>query len=401
MKITQFPRRAAVAALVSLPVVCFAQPAVPKAVEHETLVELATADMGLAAGLAGMHELTRSFASNEVGGRVIKGAPYAATAVSETVQTLADGNRIVRKSETRLARDAEGRTRQERADGSVFISDPVAGKTWLLRTKSKSAIELPRAMRLAETPGAAPLPPLPPVPPLPPGAGAPRAPVAPQPPSPAPNASAEEMRSWAESMRAWARDFAARFRGEDVQVHKELSRDGVRSESRVVTVRGPHVDVQTESGPDGSVTREIRVVSVGDGAPMAWSHSGGAFGFGVAPGTPFPLMAPLGPGATTALGSREFDGVRADGSRTSWTIAAGKIGNEKPIEIFSERWHAPDLMLVVQTRYVDPRTGENSYRLTNLKRGEPDAALFKLPADYELRSRAEERRQERDLREKK
>lgn len=51
--------------------------------------------------------------------------------------------------------------------------------------------------------------------------------------------------------------------------------------------------------------------------------------------------------------------------------------------------------------FVDPRAGENAYRLTQLKRGEPDAALFKLPADYEVRSRVEDRKRERELREKK
>jgi hypothetical protein len=44
-------------------------------------------------------------------------------------------------------------------------------------------------------------------------------------------------------------------------------------------------------------------------------------------------------------------------------------------------------MLVVATRRSDPRSGETSYRLTNLKRGEPDGALFKVPADYEIRVR--------------
>lgn len=90
----------------------------------------------------------------------------------------------------------------------------------------------------------------------------------------------------------------------------------------------------------------------------------------------------------------------AGGSRTTWTIPAGKIGNERPIEVFSERWHVPELMRVVQTRHIDPRTGENAYRLTNLKRGESDAALFKLPADYEVRSRAEDRKREREMRER-
>ena len=97
---------------------------------------------------------------------------------------------------------------------------------------------------------------------------------------------------------------------------------------------------------------------------------------------------PRGQGVTTALGSREFDRVRADGSRTTWTIPAGKIGNEKPIDVVSERWYAPELLLVVSSRNVDPRRGETFYRLANLKRGEPDAALFQVPADYEKRPRA-------------
>lgn len=97
------------------------------------------------------------------------------------------------------------------------------------------------------------------------------------------------------------------------------------------------------------------------------------------------IAPPPGQGVTTPLGARQFDGVRADGTRTTWTIPAGRIGNEKPIEIVSERWYSPELMLVVATRHADPRSGETSYRLVNLKRGEPDAALFRLPGDYELR----------------
>src|SRR5262245_33219703 len=41
----------------------------------------------------------------------VKNAPYTATAVTESTQTLADGNRIVHKSSTFLARDSQGRTR--------------------------------------------------------------------------------------------------------------------------------------------------------------------------------------------------------------------------------------------------------------------------------------------------
>ena len=54
------------------------------------------------------------FAGFELGReRVVKGAPYCADAVHETIQPLADGNRIVRKQSTRLCRDGEGRTRRE------------------------------------------------------------------------------------------------------------------------------------------------------------------------------------------------------------------------------------------------------------------------------------------------
>ncbi|MEW5983000.1 MAG: hypothetical protein AB1806_11615 [Acidobacteriota bacterium] len=63
----------------------------------------------------------------------VTGAPYSAEAVSETVQTLADGNRILKRSVSRIYRDSKGRTRNETltADGqvkSVVISDP-AGRT--------------------------------------------------------------------------------------------------------------------------------------------------------------------------------------------------------------------------------------------------------------------------------
>ena len=49
----------------------------------------------------------------ESGGRVVKHAPYSAQTVTETTQTLADGNRIVQRTEGAVYRDGEGRTRRE------------------------------------------------------------------------------------------------------------------------------------------------------------------------------------------------------------------------------------------------------------------------------------------------
>jgi hypothetical protein len=201
--------------------------------------------------------------------------------------------------------------------------------------------------------------------------------------------STDEMRSWAEAMRDWAREFGARFRAEP------MAGEG-RTPGEHRTTR-----VTVAPGANGRPTREVEVdvVRVAE-SPSVVAGDAASPAAPVPPIPPVPpvppmhgmpplpmMLAPPGEGVTTSLGSRHFDGVRADGTRTTWTIAAGRIGNEKPIEVVSERWYAPDLMLVVATRRNDPRSGETSYRLTNLKRGEPEAALFRVPADYEVRAR--------------
>lgn len=85
---------------------------------------------------------------------------------------------------------------------------------------------------------------------------------------------------------------------------------------------------------------------------------------------------------TEQLGTKEYEGVRAEGTRTIATLPAGAIGNVRPIEIVSERWYSPELRVVVFSRRADPRFGETIYRLTNITRAEPDASLFQVPADY-------------------
>src|SRR2546422_1618815 len=85
-------------------------------------------------------------------GKVVKGAPYSADAVTEMVQTLGDGNRIVRNSSTKIYRDSAGRTRREEAmkaigpwavsgEAHVMISinDPVSGVHYSLDPNTKTA----------------------------------------------------------------------------------------------------------------------------------------------------------------------------------------------------------------------------------------------------------------------
>lgn len=91
-------------------------------------------------GFAGMH-----------GGKVVTGAPFSAVAVSETTQTLADGNHISRKTQTSLFRDSQGRVRKEvtlsgfgplatsgQPKSFVFINDPVAGNNFILHPDQKT-----------------------------------------------------------------------------------------------------------------------------------------------------------------------------------------------------------------------------------------------------------------------
>lgn len=84
------------------------------------------------------------------------------------------------------------------------------------------------------------------------------------------------------------------------------------------------------------------------------------------------------------LGKATIAGISADGTRTTMTIPANAMGNERPIEIVRERWYAPDLQIVLRSTQVDPRFGETTYEVTKVDRGEPAASLFEVPSGYRL-----------------
>src|SRR5215471_8328420 len=83
-------------------------------------------------------------------GRVVKNAPYSADIVTESAQTLADGNHIRQSSTVKFYRDSEGRTRREQVVnlnglGSnsnmpqlVFINDPVGGVNYVLNVQERT-----------------------------------------------------------------------------------------------------------------------------------------------------------------------------------------------------------------------------------------------------------------------
>jgi hypothetical protein len=93
---------------------------------------------------------------------VVQGAPYTAQAVTQFSRTLADGNRIQRSTTAAVARDSDGRTRREltleaigplaaaRSRGgikTIFISDPVAGFSYVLDPNSHTVRQRPIPLR--------------------------------------------------------------------------------------------------------------------------------------------------------------------------------------------------------------------------------------------------------------
>jgi hypothetical protein len=209
-------------------------------------------------------------------GRVVKNAPYSADVVTETTQTLSDGNHIRQSSTAKVYRDTEGRTRREQSLNAlgglapssnlpqvVFINDPVAGFNYALNPQNRTATK-----------------------------------------------------------STWARP----GRGGEAQ----------GSSQQMARLR---------QGPGGAARQNVK---------------------------------------TESLGRQTIEGVPADGTRTTMTIAAGQWGNEQPIQIVTERWYSPDLQTVVLSKRTDPRMGESVSKLANISRSEAPSSLFEPPADYKV-----------------
>jgi hypothetical protein len=88
-------------------------------------------------------------------GAPVQGAPYSATISNESVQTLTDGTRIVQTITGNIARDSQGRTRQDAplpsignlsaadAPHLVFVQDPVAQAAYTLNLTDKTVQKMP------------------------------------------------------------------------------------------------------------------------------------------------------------------------------------------------------------------------------------------------------------------
>ncbi len=262
------------------------------------------------------------------GGKLVKGAPYSAQAVTESVQTMTDGNRIVNKSTASVYRDSEGRTRREQtlkaigpyasgaeAPTTVFINDPVAGTSYTLDPRSQTARKMsPLRFRVTH-----------------------------------PKTAQGDAKS------------------ADVKEAEARHREGV---AQVVLERSPASGAdQYKIAVEASSADSRRNLETGVAMGLYNAHNRTA--------------------RTESLGKQNIGGVEAEGTRNTITIPAGEIGNERPIEIVSERWYSPELQLIIMTRHTDPRFGENSYQLTNINRSEPARELFEVPPGYSVKEAPE------------
>jgi hypothetical protein len=252
------------------------------------------------------------------------GAPYSAEAVNEANQTLADGNRITQKTVTRVYRDGEGRTRREELnDAGEVVSASIVDPV------AHASYVLDPATRTAY-----------------------RGPMF---------AMATKFKEQPGALVATRNDKQALEAAARVKLEKELGA------ARERTATGTTPPPPPPPPPPGGIAPPPPPPP----APLA--------------GMKARMVSEAKEGTREDLGRQTIEGVNATGTRTTWTIPSGAIGNLQPIKIVSEQWMSADLQILVLTKHSDPRTGENTYRLQNIVRAEPDRSLFTVPADYTLR----------------
>jgi hypothetical protein len=107
------------------------------------------------------------FIAHEMMSKTVKGAPFAADAVTTTTQALPNGTHINRATTASVYRDSEGRTRREerspagtgtlsastQARPTVMIHDPVAEAVYMIDPQKKTAQKMTFTPRRSTSPG--------------------------------------------------------------------------------------------------------------------------------------------------------------------------------------------------------------------------------------------------------
>ena len=269
-----------------------------------------------------------------VPGPVVKGKPYSARSITESTQTLADGNRITDRNEAVIYRDTEGRTRREQTLSGIGpfqpgepvtminIYDPVGGKSYMLDTNERIAREMPQ--------------------------------------------------------------FQMAIAHDQVELAKAAGETrAFQGQSTFSIAVPPPPGAAPVTAPLGAGTTSVTVIQRAEGDQNVRVFTRAERGV---------VLSPFPEGTTGAyepaedLGEQVLEGLLVKGTRMTDTIPAGTIGNDRPIDIVTERWYSKDIDAMVLERHSDPRFGETTYRLVNVVRGEPSPDLFQVPQGYEIQA---------------
>ncbi len=265
----------------------------------------------------------------------MKNSPFSAEEVNESVQTLADGNRIVHNSKSKMYRNSEGRIRRESkggAGGSFGMSYSIAPSISIVDPVVRQKYELDSVLKTA---------------------------------------TFYDLKAAGEGLAVAGANLKA--------TEETLAK--LKAEGRLVGVS----DAKAREELLEKLKAEGKLVTSANVATTVSPTFGGTLG-----GTLFGTFAGASPVAlkskfetkTEELGTRDFEGVTAEGTRRTTIIPVDAIGNERQIEVVYERWYSKDLGVVVYSKTTDPRTGEQTYKLTNINRSEPDPSLFAVPTEY-------------------
>ena len=97
------------------------------------------------------------------------------------------------------------------------------------------------------------------------------------------------------------------------------------------------------------------------------------------------LRAGSNPNVTSiSLGSKNDvdNNLYVQGTQTTSTIPAGRMGNNQPIQSTTVCWYSLDLSVNLSCETTDPRRGNSTTKLTVTSQDEPASALFQVPSDY-------------------
>jgi hypothetical protein len=77
-------------------------------------------------------------------------------------------------------------------------------------------------------------------------------------------------------------------------------------------------------------------------------------------------------------------GDRAGSGEVPAGAATEDTSRSRPISIVTEVWTSTELKTIISSKRNDPRMGEQTFRLTNIVRVEPDPSLFTVPSDFKI-----------------